>query len=51
MVGLEGLYGTLLQCLLVLPVAQILPGDDVGGKLENTKDSLHMIFDTKDHPL
>jgi len=48
-VGLEGLYGTLLQCLLVLPVAQILPGDDVGGKLENTKDSLHMIFDTKDH--
>jgi len=48
-VGLEGLYGTLLQCLIVLPAAQKLPGSDVGGKLENTEDSLHMIFKTPDH--
>jgi len=48
-VGLEGVYGVLLQTLIVLPVAQRLPGDDVGGKLENTVDSLHMITASKDH--
>ena len=48
-VGLEGIYGVLLQVLIVLPVAQTLPGDDVGGKLENTEDSLHMIMSTKGH--
>lgn len=42
-VGLEGIYGFLLQTLIVLPAAQHLPGSDVGGKLENTSDSLHMI--------
>jgi len=48
-VGLEGLFGVLMQALIVLPVAQELPGGDFGGKLENTRDSLHMIACSKDH--
>jgi drug/metabolite transporter (DMT)-like permease len=48
-VGLEGIYGVLLQTLIVLPIAQKLPGDDVGGRLENTVDTLHMITASKDH--
>ncbi len=37
------------KALIVLPAAQELPGGDFGGKLENTRDSLHMITRSKDH--
>lgn len=42
-VGMEGLWGTLLMPLVVFPWAYILPGSDVGGCLENLFDSYVMI--------
>lgn len=42
-VGLEGVYGFLLQAFVVLPAVYFIPGEDVGGRLENTLDSFHMI--------
>ena len=38
-VGMEGLWGTLLMPIVVFPWAYILPGTDVGGCLENVYDS------------
>eukprot|EP00762_Andalucia_godoyi_P003160 ANDGO_01067.mRNA.1 Uncharacterized protein C12G12.12 len=42
-VGWEGLYGTVLMSFLVLPILQNIPGEDVGGKAENTEDTLVML--------
>mmetsp|Transcript_38230 Transcript_38230/g.83160 ORF Transcript_38230/g.83160 Transcript_38230/m.83160 type:complete len:450 (-) Transcript_38230:4544-5893(-) len=42
-VGLEGLYGTLLMSLVILPAVYFLPGPDVGGRQENTLDSLELL--------
>ena len=38
-VGMEGLWGSLLMPIVVFPWAYILPGSDVGGCLENIYDS------------
>ena len=42
LVGMEGVYGTALLAVLVLPVAYFIPGKDAGS-LENTLDSLDLI--------
>ena len=42
LVGMEGVYGTVLPTALVLPVAYFIPGKDAGS-LENTLDSLDLI--------
>ena len=42
-VGLEGLFGFILQGFVVLPAVYFLPGEDVGDRLENTIDSFHMM--------
>lgn len=41
-VGYEGVYGTLLCLIVVLPLCQALPGKDQGS-FENTLDSVVMI--------
>lgn len=41
-VGMEGLWGTILMPLVVFPWAFILPGTDVGGCVENLWDSFIM---------
>lgn len=44
MVGMEGLWGSALMGLVVLPFFQYyLPGSDVGGTYENTTDAFAMI--------
>jgi drug/metabolite transporter (DMT)-like permease len=40
MVGIEGFWGVLLMSCVVLPLLSNLPGNDIGGVLENTTDSL-----------
>jgi len=42
-VGMEGVWGSLLMPLIVFPWATILPGSDVGGMIENLHDALVMI--------
>ena len=42
-VGMEGLWGSLLMPIVVFPWAYILPGTDVGGCLENVYDSWVMV--------
>ena len=44
MVGMEGLWGTVLMGAVVLPLFQyMIPGSDVGGVYENTADTATMI--------
>ena len=44
MVGMEGLWGTVLMGALILPLFQyVVPGSDVGGVYENTSDAIAMI--------
>ncbi|CAM9640823.1 unnamed protein product [Pylaiella littoralis] len=40
-IGMEGLWGTLIM-LVILPLAAILPGRDMG-TVENTKDTIYMM--------
>ncbi|EFN54159.1 hypothetical protein CHLNCDRAFT_58246 [Chlorella variabilis] len=42
-VGVEGVWGTLLMFCIVLPAVQYLPGRDGGGIHEDSGDSLHML--------
>ncbi|KAG9393943.1 Solute carrier family 35 member SLC35F1/F2/F6 [Carpediemonas membranifera] len=42
-VGMEGLYGTIIMSVLVLPALNILPGADAG-KQENTLDTFVMLW-------
>ena len=42
-IGMEGLWGTVLSIFLIYPLAYMLPGEDVGGCYENPWNSLHMI--------
>lgn len=42
-VGFEGLYGMILMFAVVLPAVYFLPGGDVGGKQENSLDSIELI--------
>ena len=42
-VGVEGLWGALLMPIVVFPWAYILPGTDVGGCMENIRDSYVMV--------
>jgi drug/metabolite transporter (DMT)-like permease len=46
-VGFEGLYGMLLMVFAVCPAIFFLPGSDVGGKLENSLDSIELIKSSK----
>ena len=48
MVGMEGLWGTLLMGILILPLFQYaIPGSDVGGVYENSSDTLAMISNSE----
>lgn len=42
-IGFEGIWGTLLTLLIVYPVANMIPGQDLGGRYESSADSLNMI--------
>ncbi len=41
--GTEGVYGLIMTACIIMPVLAYIPGSDVGGVFENTKDSLLMI--------
>ncbi|CAD7949640.1 unnamed protein product [Amoebophrya sp. A25] len=43
LVGYEGIWGVLIMLLIVFPMMEILPGNDVGGVQENTVDTLTML--------
>ncbi|BDA48956.1 probable solute carrier family 35 member F6 at N-terminal half [Coccomyxa sp. Obi] len=42
--GWEGLWGTLVMGIIGMPLAWFLPGADIGGREENTLDSLLMLW-------
>lgn len=42
-VGMEGLWGSLLMLFILFPAAYLAPGNDVGGSYENFWDSIVMI--------
>ena len=42
-VGWEGVYGTLLAGLVMLPAVYYMPGDDCGGRQENSLDTLYQL--------
>ena len=42
-VGTQGIIGLVLQLAVVFPLISVLPGADVGNKLENIPDSLHVL--------
>ena len=42
-VGLEGMWGTVLMPMIVFPWAYIIPGSDYGGSFENVFDSWEMV--------
>lgn len=44
-IGMEGLWGSLIM-LLLLPLAAVLPGRDLGS-VENTYDSLDMVASSR----
>lgn len=41
-VGFEGLFGSLMMIVILLPICQFLPGEDGQGFHEDTVDSLHV---------
>lgn len=41
-VGMEGLWGAVLMPVFVFPIAYLLPGNDVGGSMENVRDAFHI---------
>lgn len=41
--GTEGVYGLIMTACVIMPTLAVIPGSDVGGVFENTKDSLLMI--------
>jgi len=43
LLGIEGLMGIAVMCVVVFPLMMYLPGDDVGGTQENIWDSLAMV--------
>jgi drug/metabolite transporter (DMT)-like permease len=45
LIGMEGLWGTVLSILVVFPIAYILPGDD-HGSYEDPFNTWHMIINT-----
>ncbi|EER06373.1 conserved hypothetical protein [Perkinsus marinus ATCC 50983] len=44
LVGLEGFWGTILMVAVALPIVGSLHGGDVGGVIENTRDSFVMLY-------
>ena len=46
-VGWEGIYGTLLSALIMLPVVYYLPGSDCGQRRENSLDTLYKMQNPK----
>ncbi|KAK9918918.1 hypothetical protein WJX75_008024 [Coccomyxa subellipsoidea] len=44
--GWEGLWGTLGMAIIGMPLAWLLPGSDIGGREENTVDSLAMLWNS-----
>ena len=46
-VGWEGVYGTLLSALIMLPAVYYLPGDDCGKRQENSLDTLYKLQNPK----
>ncbi|PVD32318.1 hypothetical protein C0Q70_07751 [Pomacea canaliculata] len=42
-VGMEGTFGLLLMTFVVLPVMYFIPGDDPGGRYENSIDALYQL--------
>ena len=47
LIGLEGVWGMVLMCLIVFPLAYYTPGGDTGGSVENVWDSLVMVQNSK----
>eukprot|EP00457_Paulinella_chromatophora_P008099 gb/GEZN01008126.1/.p1 GENE.gb/GEZN01008126.1/~~gb/GEZN01008126.1/.p1 ORF type:complete len:457 (-),score=55.12 gb/GEZN01008126.1/:18-1388(-) len=45
-VGMEGLWGSLLMMFVFLPACWVLPGNDVGGHYENFYDSLVKLYNS-----
>lgn len=43
-VGWEGVFGTLIMVLVLLPVVYFVPGEDGSGLHENTIETLHVRF-------
>jgi hypothetical protein len=41
-VGFEGLFGSLMMIVIMLPICQFLPGADGEGFHEDTVDTLHV---------
>ncbi|EIE19006.1 hypothetical protein COCSUDRAFT_83596 [Coccomyxa subellipsoidea C-169] len=44
--GWEGLWGTLGMAVIGMPLAWFLPGADIGGREENTVDSVLMLWNS-----
>ena len=44
-VGWEGVYGTLIASLVLLPAVYYIPGSDCGGRLEDSLDTLSRMAD------
>lgn len=42
-IGTQGVIGLIMQLAVVFPLISVLPGADVGNKLENIPDSLHVL--------
>jgi drug/metabolite transporter (DMT)-like permease len=45
-IGMEGLWGTIITTVIVYPVAYTLPGHDAGGSFENPWDSWAMVMNS-----
>ncbi|GIQ92020.1 hypothetical protein KIPB_015544, partial [Kipferlia bialata] len=43
-VGMEGLWGTVVTCLIMWPIVQMMPGEDAGS-VENIVEDFYMLFD------
>ena len=41
-VGVEGVFGSLIMILVLLPLVSVLPGQDGAGLHENTLDTLYV---------
>ncbi|CAH8432555.1 unnamed protein product [Schistosoma turkestanicum] len=42
-VGMEGIFGCILMCGIVLPIVHFIPGNDLNGSYENVIDAIYQI--------
>jgi len=48
LIGMEGLWGTIVCSCVLYPIAYALPGSDVGNTMENPYDTLAMLQNSED---